>query len=303
VSARILLIGFDSLDKDLLLQWAEDRILPTFRTLLHDATYGLTANPPGLYGGTVWPSFITGLSPARHGRFFRLQAPPGEYIAVDFLPSGIKGQPFWETLSNAGRKVAILDVPHSALAPRLNGVQLVDWTAHDPSVESAVSYPSSLINELTIKFGSQSRDHCDGVEPTPAGYREFVRTLKARIKQKLDVSLSLLPQESWDLFITVFGEPHCVGHQSWHLHDSSHPRHDPLLAGELADPIKEIYRALDDALAKLLEAATAETRVVILASHGMGPLYGESVLLDEILRRLENQPGPLPGLLFRSLKR
>jgi hypothetical protein len=34
----------------------------------------------------------------------------------------------------------------------------------------------------------------------------------------------------------------------------------------------------------------------------MGPLYGESVLLDEILRRLEGRPSASPGSAFRSLK-
>ena len=88
---RILFIGFDALDKDLLLQWAGSGILPTFRSLLHDATHGLIANPAGLYGGTLWPSFITGVSPARHRRFFQRQAPRGEYAEVDFRPSDCKG--------------------------------------------------------------------------------------------------------------------------------------------------------------------------------------------------------------------
>jgi len=129
---RILVVGFDALDKDLLLQWAGSGILPTFRSLLHDAASGLIANPPGLYGGTVWPSFVTGVSPARHRRFFQEQAPRGEYTEVAFRSSDMQEPPFWQALSNAGRKVAVLDVPLSPLTSHLNGVQLVDWSSHDP---------------------------------------------------------------------------------------------------------------------------------------------------------------------------
>jgi predicted AlkP superfamily phosphohydrolase/phosphomutase len=303
VPTRILFIGFDALDKDLLLQWAGSGILPTFRSLLHEATHGLIANPAGLYGGTLWPSFITGVSPARHRRFFQRQAPRGEYAEVDFRPSDMQGQPFWKTLSSAGRKVAILDVPLSPLTPHLNGIQLVDWSTHDPDVEPAASYPSTLANELVAQFGRQLSDRCEEVEPTSAGYKAFVHALKERTKQKLAISLHCLRQDNWDLLATVFGEAHCVGHQCWHLHDPLYPRHDPLLAAEVGDPMQEIYQVLDSALAQLLEAAGAETKVIVLVSHGMGPLYGESVLLDEILRRLENQRSLSPGFLFRHLKR
>lgn len=302
MSTRVLFVGFDSLDKDLLLQWAEGGILPTFRALMKSGTYGVTANPAGLYGGALWPSFITGLSPARHRRFCERQAPLGEYAEVDFQPWDMQGQPFWETLSSAGRKVAILDVPLSPLASGLNGIQLVDWSAHDPSVEPAVSLPSTLVNDVAAKFGNQLSDHCEEVEPTPAGYKAFIHALKERVKQKLDLSLHYLRKENWDLLATVFGEAHCVGHQCWHLHDPSYPRHDPLLAVDIGDPMLEIYRVLDGALAQLLQATGSETTVIILASHGMGPLYGESVVLDEILRRLENRPASPPGFLFRSLK-
>jgi len=303
VPTRILFIGFDAFEKDLLLQWAESGVLPTFRSLLHSTTCGLTTNPTGLYAGTVWPSFITGVSPAHHRRFFRRQAPRGEYIDRDFRPSDMEGRAFWEALSDAGCKVAVIDVPHSRLASHLNGMQLVDWNTHEPDTETPISYPSALAGELIAQFDSRSPDHCDEVERTLAGYKTFVNALKERIRSKLDISLHCLQQNNWDLLITVFSEAHCVGHQCWYLHDPSHPYHDSRLATEIGDPMKEIYQTLDSALARLLEAAGPETRTIVLASHGMGPLYGESVLLDEILRRLEGRPTSLSSSAFRSLKK
>jgi predicted AlkP superfamily phosphohydrolase/phosphomutase len=181
-------------------------------------------------------------------------------------------------------------------------VQVVDWHTHEPDTETPASYPSALAGELVARFGGRSPDHCDEVERTPAGYRTFLNLLKERIRGELDVSLHYLRQERWDLLATVFSEAHCVGHQCWYLHDPTNPQHDPLLEAEVGDPIKETYQALDGALARLLEAAGAETKTIILASHGMGPLYGESVLLDEILRRLEGRSSVSPRSAFRSLK-
>ncbi|HEX2387254.1 MAG TPA: phosphodiesterase, partial [Candidatus Binatia bacterium] len=67
--ARVLFVGFDALDSELLREWAEAGVLPTFRSLLKTSACGATQNPPGLYGGAVWPAFVTSLSPGYNGYF------------------------------------------------------------------------------------------------------------------------------------------------------------------------------------------------------------------------------------------
>ena len=116
---------------------------------------------------------------------------------------------------------------------------------------------------------------------------EFLEDLKARIATKLDICDHLLEQDRWDLFAAVFAESHCVGHQLWCLHDQEHPRYDAEMARALGDPVKRIYGALDTALGRLLARAGPETTVVVVCSHGMGPHYDATFLLDEILLRLD----------------
>jgi hypothetical protein len=69
VTTQALFIGLDAADKDLLLEWAHAGHLPHIRALLGRAAWGVTRNPLGLFVGAVWPSFYTGVSPARHGRY------------------------------------------------------------------------------------------------------------------------------------------------------------------------------------------------------------------------------------------
>jgi len=59
MATRILFIGADALDKDLVLRWAGDGTLPTFRRLLGVAGWGIAETPPGLFVAAVWPSFWT----------------------------------------------------------------------------------------------------------------------------------------------------------------------------------------------------------------------------------------------------
>ena len=301
--ARVLFIGFDGLDSKLLGEWAEAGILPTFRALLQRSTFGPTKNPPGLYGGAVWPSFNTGLSPGRNGYFYPRQVPRGEYMDADFLPAQQKGTAFWENLSRAGRRVAVLDLPDAPLVAPLNGIQVVNWSTHDSTNDTCRAFPAGIIADLENRFGRPAPDHCDR-DVHIIGHKALLNSLRARVKNKIDISLHYLAQENWDFFATCFSEAHCIGHQSWHLHDPAHPRHDPALAAEIGDPLKTIYQMFDDALARLLDAAGRDAVTVVLASHGMGPLYrDESIVFDEILQRLHADPGSRAGGRFRLLKR
>ena len=63
----------------------------------------------------------------------------------------------------------------------------------------------------------------------------------------------------------------------------THPRHDPLDPHKLNDTIEVIYRALDDEIAKMLMLAGNNIQCLIIAGHGMGPIYHASWNLNEIL--------------------
>jgi hypothetical protein len=41
----------------------------------------------------------------------------------------------------------------------------------------------------------------------------------------------------WDLFLLVYKEAHCAGHQCWHLVDPAHPAYSQDAAERLADPL------------------------------------------------------------------
>src|SRR6185436_19531560 len=51
----------------------------------------------------------------------------------------------------------------------------------------------------------------------------------------------------------------------------------------IGDPLRDVYIALDAAVGRLLEAAGPDTTAVVLCSHGMGPHYDGTHLLEEIL--------------------
>ena len=245
----------------------------------------VSEKPQGLYVGAVWPSFYTGVSPAEHSRYCFKQLRPGTYDTPRFRPTDVTCPPFWETLSRANKKVAVIDVPKTFPSPNLNGIHIVDWGAHDP--EKFETWPAHLSQDIQNRFGKDALGDCNGDRTHATEFTRLVEILKSRAAQKTNLTTYFLEQGEWDCFLTVYSESHCVGHQCWHLHDPEHPRHNPDVAKMTGDLIKDVYIMLDTEIGKLLERSGPDTVVMFLASHGMGPHYDASFLLDTILQRLE----------------
>ncbi|HUI25038.1 MAG TPA: alkaline phosphatase family protein [Candidatus Kryptonia bacterium] len=290
-SPKVLVVGLDAADKNLLLQWADSGLLPTIARLRGESAWGVTLGPLGIHGTAVWESFATGVSPARHARHSERQIRTGTYETYRFMPTDLQCEAFWNPLSRAGKRVAVIDLPYVPLS-EVNGVHVLDWMAHAANTGFR-TWPRPLADQLRQQFGTDPIGLCDHRHlQTAAEFSAFRDQLVGRVATKLALCRQLLTQEAWDFFLAVFTEAHCVGHQCWHLHDATHPRHDPALARVLGDPIRDVYRALDAALGELLEAVGPQTNVFVVASHGMRPNYHGAHLLDAILHRLGHTPPP-----------
>ncbi|MEX2201170.1 MAG: alkaline phosphatase family protein [Dongiaceae bacterium] len=287
--SRVLFIGVDAADRDLVAAWAEAGHLPTFRRLRESGVTADVEVPAAFYVGAVWPSFHTAWSAARHGRYCFKQYRPGSYRAERVDPDIIPARSFWQYLDDAGRKAIVIDVPKSSLAPMRHGIHIVDWGTHDPERAGFVTSPASLAEEILARFGAEPVGNCDRVVRTVGGYRRFARELKRRIDGKLAMTRHFMQSQDWDMLAVSFGESHCIGHQCWHLHDDGHERHPPGIARNVGDPVLDIYRMLDSAVASLIDAAGDDCHVFVLCSHGMGRHYDGGHLMKEALLRINRK--------------
>jgi predicted AlkP superfamily phosphohydrolase/phosphomutase len=290
---RIVVIGVDSADFYLVQEWVSEGYLPAMASLIARGCWGKLNSTADIGSGTVWPSFFTGSSPAKHrglhlhGRRIK----PGTYRLAYFPPRAnlLKREPFWLQLSLAGKRIAVLDVPMTYPIEGLNGIQLVGWGAHSPQWRPD-SWPPEIINDVISSYGSNPA--ADDDEFTPKTLDElsnFYTALTAGIEKKGLISRSFLDKEAWDLLITVFAESHCVGHNFWHLTDENHPEYDSESAKTLGDSIFNVYSLIDSEMSRIIDSAPDAT-FFIVSTEGMGASYTGSHLLPEILRRLGMGP-------------
>jgi predicted AlkP superfamily phosphohydrolase/phosphomutase len=295
---RVLVVGFDAADRTLAIHLAGKGRMPTLRKLLDEGRSVDVDSPYGLFVGAVWPTFQTGVNAGRHGRYCFGQLVPGTYH-VRRTAGNYPQQPFWSTINDAGRRVAVIDVPHCPWPePDLNGLQVVDWIRHDPNV-GFLTTPTTLADEVVTRFGTRFHDLCDDYARRGA-HGELRDDLLDSISRKTEFCESQLAEGGWDVFLAVFSPSHCAGHHFWALHDADHPKHDPGRADLLGDPIVDVYEAQDAALGRLLDVVGGNTLVMLLLSHGMGPHYDATFLLSQMLRRIEKRSSTPRAALIRQ---
>ena len=297
---RVLAIGLDSADFDLIWQLQACGDLPNIQALLGRGVWGRVQSPPGLGDDGVWASFSFAAQPGRHGRYFWQGFVPGSLEMKRSPELAPDIEPFWATLSAEGYNVGVIDVPKSPLAELPHGMQVADWLVHGRDGKTR-SYPPHLASMLTERFGHDVTDDYESgeflccEEALPAAKQEpFLQALLQSLESKKQGSLELYTLGEWDLFLTVFKECHCIGHEFWHSVNADHERHHECLNTTIPDPVRHVYRKLDAAIGELVKQADDNTAVMIFSGLGMHANYTAEHCLDDILLRLEQAiPPPL----------
>lgn len=263
-----------------------DGTLPSLARLRSRGLWGTTRGIEGFFVGSTWPSLYTSTTPARHGFHYQYQIRTGTYALREMTGGSLVRQTaFWEHLSAAGKRVCMLDVPLAQPYPGINGIQMLEWGAHD-AMYGFQATPADLGEQVLSRFGRHPvGSHCDAERKSPEDYRRFRDQLLAGIDARTRLTLDMLAREPWDFLMQVFSETHCVGHQCWHLHDESHPSFERSPGRQAGDPVKEVYQAVDRAIGKVVEAC-GDAVVLVFSSHGMSYWYGADFLLRPILVRL-----------------
>ena len=72
---RILALGLDGADYDLVRGWIGEGRLPTLSRLAGEGAFGPLRSTIPAFTPTAWSSFVTGLNPGRHGIFKVVPSP------------------------------------------------------------------------------------------------------------------------------------------------------------------------------------------------------------------------------------
>jgi predicted AlkP superfamily phosphohydrolase/phosphomutase len=287
MGTRVLVIALDSADPPLIAQWCEQGHLPTLQRLRARAQIFSVATPMSSLPGSLWHEVATGISCGKAGHYyFNNQLHSGEAVPRPIAPGEIDAeQYYWVRAARAGLKVASLDMPHAIRAPDISGVQLSEWGLHNRCF-GAGSAPDDFLTTVRARYGTYPVPNCEDHACRAEDYASLLRRLKDAVSLKTSLFEDTLRSSAWDLFTGCFSELHCAGHQFWHFLDEGHSRFRSDAPAEFRTAILDLYRLIDQAIARMVTAAGADAQLVLLAAPGIAPYTGGPNILPEVLARL-----------------
>jgi predicted AlkP superfamily phosphohydrolase/phosphomutase len=283
---RLLFIGLDAGDADLIEQWCIEGWLPNISRMQSEGTWARLKTTAEVFHVSAWPSIFTGTTPDKHGLYHAYVMRPGHQGLLRPRPDECPVPFLWQVLNEQGRRSIVFDAFLTCPLRAFNGVQIVDWGSWswfwDPTMT-----PAALKRDVRKRFGPYpAEDHSKvGMKPVTdiTGFRQ---RLLAAVATKTRVVKWLMQTEAWDFFLVVFGESHPAGHYFWHLHDPdyvSHPKGDP---GALRHSLRDVYVALDEAIGELRQSVDRNTTVLLVSGDGMTANYSGSHILADVLTRM-----------------
>ncbi|MCA8926130.1 MAG: alkaline phosphatase family protein [Planctomycetes bacterium] len=269
MTKTVLAVGWDSAEPRVLEHYMQTGSLPNLKRLRERGAYGELQFSGPLNAELPWTTFILGSRPAEVGYWDFFNYDPQRYrVSTRAAYEFSERQPFW-ALGDA-HKVAVVDVPQGRVVEGVNGVQVLGWGGHSPQGPT-ISDPPGLMAELVAKHGESPLLHKDYGQTLRLQDMERIRAqIPTNARRRTAICRDLMQREAWDLFVTVYGEPHASGHSAWHVSWPDHPLYDVLRPRVQGDPMREAYAECDRALGELVEALPPGSPVVVFSVHGMG---------------------------------
>jgi predicted AlkP superfamily phosphohydrolase/phosphomutase len=266
VKPSVIAIGLDAADPVLLDDWMDQGYLSNLKQLRERGAYGRLTNLEYYKAETPWTTFLTGCLPNQTGYWSPVKLQEGSYTVSEIGAYDFQDHPPFYALGEEYR-VVVFDVPQSRLCDRVNGEQVLAWGAHSPQTPS-LSDPSDLLDQLNQDYGKHPalhRDHGDWWD------HDYLSRLQSNLHQGIDrrveICQNLLKKEPWNLFLTVFGEPHSAGHDLWYLSQPNHPLYNPETPPG-SNPMREVFESVDRAVGTLLAEVPEDTYIVLFSAHG-----------------------------------
>jgi predicted AlkP superfamily phosphohydrolase/phosphomutase len=212
---RVLVIGLDVGDGQLIHDWSRKGLLPVFSSLIEGGMWASLNTTAETLHVSAWPSLYTGTLPGRHGVYYTFQPRPGQQNVRRFGPDQYGHPPLWRLLSEAGKRCIIFDAPYTHPQKDFSGIQIFEWGTwawywHPMSV------PPKLLRQLTGQCGA----YPVGFEANQVGLGALdladlhQRLIRATIAKAKAVCW-LMNHSPWDLLWVVFGETHPAAHYFW----------------------------------------------------------------------------------------
>lgn len=256
---KTVIVGFDGLDWRYLDRFSDD--LEHFTELQYRgvSTDLVSTHPP--WTGSAWPSMYTGVPPDHHGVFdffdYENRYPD---TAIVVSRADVKAPALWEYLTEREIASFVLNLPVTHPVDSTTGVIVPGYIAP----EDEPGHPEGIRQEISDGIGQPYTIYSE---------HETSSDLNRKVEGYVDVidlrgaaAEYLIKSTDWQIGIVQFQKTDAVFHNS-----------------NNSDHFREVYVAADRALGRILDACPDGVNVIICSDHGIGPVDGYQIHVNQIL--------------------
>ncbi len=292
---NVMMIGLDGATFALLKPLVAHGVMPVLGQVLADGTHGemmstrIPLTPP------AWTSMITGRSPEAHGIYDFLWPEvladgDGVYLKINDFRNN-RCETVWSIANRAGMRATSLNFFGMTPPPHINGHVVsgfVPWKhlrqgTHPKSLfERIRALPDFDYRNLGMDIAEEKKCVLGLLEGEHEAWIELQDT---RDTAWTDLACHLMATDRSELTAVVLDGPDKLQHLFWRFVDpAGDPGEDDPWFQMIRGRCIEYYRHLDRNIARLVQAAGAETDIILTSDHGFGPT-DEIVYLNEWLAR------------------
>jgi len=263
--SRVIVIGIDGAGFNLINKLIDEDRLPNIKKLIESRAYGDLQSTIQPSSEQAWSSFMTGMNNGKHGIYGFIQRKPSTYDLRIVNGRMHHGKTLWSILSDASKKVIVINVPMTYPPEKVNGVLISSFFA--PSTKSDYTYPPYIKEEIKENIGKYILEVTAPIESpkeNPDATREFVNKLRVQLEQSCKVIDYFMENYDWDFFMYVFTSTERASHKFW----SSMEGGDD----EFNGVIPELYESIDKRIGDIVSKMQDDDILIIMSDHGLGPL-------------------------------
>ena len=284
LAKRILLIGWDAADWQIINPLLEEGAMPALQGLIDRGVSGRIATLQPIISPILWNSIATGKRADKHGILGFVEPTPDGSGVRPVSSTSRRAKAIWNILSQSGLRSSVVGWYASHPAEKINGCILtdrfqtaVDWTNKPVPLDENVVHPASF-----IETAEALRVH--PIQLTPRQLQPFFpnggpkdssdRRLHGIVKvvaecASIHNAATYLAEESeWDLLAVYYDAID-------HLCHATMPFHPPKMANVSEEDaqifgyvVRGAYQFSDMMLQRLLQLVGPETTVILLSDHG-----------------------------------
>jgi predicted AlkP superfamily phosphohydrolase/phosphomutase len=276
---RVVFIGLDGTPYTFMRRLIEEGRAPNVARLAEQGSLLRMDSMWPWVSSVAWSTMMTGVNPGKHNIFGFIDRDPATY--KQYIPTSrhMRAKTLWEVLSEAGKRVIVVNVPVTYPPRQVNGILVGGFLS--PNLDKAV-YPASYVPILKSLGYVVDADPWKARESKDLALQEVNAVLDARIR----TLFHLLDREEWDYLHLHVMETDRLHHFLWQQMEGGHPTYAPAFF--------DFYRRIDDMLGQLAARLDEDTTLIWMADHGFCTIkkevYVNRWLVDNGWLKLRNIP-------------